>query len=468
MSDKNHSYDVVVIGAGPGGYVAAIRAAQLGLKTALVDKSSHLGGTCLNVGCIPSKALLHSTEVYHDLLHKKEQYGIKADNISADVSALMKNKDSVVTKLTGGINQLIKANKVALFVGEAKFLNVQEIEVKGKDNVKLTAQNIIIATGSTSIELPFMKFDGKKIVSSDDAIAFTEVPKKLVVVGAGAIGLELGSVWQRLGSDVTVVELLTKVAPTFDDDISKHAERFFKRQGMKFELGAKVTGYKEKGSEVVLTAEKDGKTLEFPADKILVAVGRKPFTEGLGLDNVGVKLDERKRVIVNKKYQTSIPMIYAIGDVTPGPMLAHKAEDEGVAVAEIIAGKAGHVNYTAIPNVIYTDPEIASVGISEQEAKAEGIPVSIGKFPFSANGRALASGYPDGLVKVIACAKNDTLLGVQIIGHNASELIAAAVTHMEYRGSAEDMARTATAHPTLGEALKEAAMAVEKRSIHSM
>lgn len=467
MADSSHSYDLVVIGAGPGGYVAAIRAAQLGLKTAIIEKRPNMGGTCLNVGCIPSKALLHSTEVYNKLAHHKDEYGIKADNISVDLAALMKNKEGVVNKLRGGIQQLLKMNKVTTYIGEGKFSSAHEIEVSGDKPVKLSTKNTIIATGSATIELPFMKFDGKKIISSDEAIALTEVPAELVVVGAGAIGLELGCVWQRLGSKVTVVELLPKIAPTFDDEISKQAERIFKKQGINFELGAKVTGTKDAGKKIILLAERDGKVLEFPADKILVAVGRKPYSDNLGLEKAGISLDDRKRIVVDKKLQTSVPGIYAIGDVTPGPMLAHKAEDEGIAAAEIIAGKAGHVNYDTIPNVIYTDPELSSVGISEQDAKKQGIAVNVGKFPFAANGRALASSAPDGMVKIVACSTTDKILGVQIIGANASELIATAVTHMEYGGSSEDLARTVTAHPTLGEALKEAAMAVEKRAIHS-
>ena len=459
MSD----FDLIVIGAGPGGYVAAIRASQLGLKTALVEKGKHLGGTCLNVGCIPSKALLHATELYHEMHDKGASYGITATKLSMDVKGMMKYKDDVVNQLRKGIEFLIKNNKITLLSGTGKITNANTVSVGKKS---YTTKNILIATGSTSVELPFMKFDGKTVISSDEGIAFDTAPKKLVVVGAGAIGLELGSVWARLGSDVSVVELLPQVVSTYDDDICKMAERLFKRQGIKFFLNHKVTGLKQKGKKTFLTATHKDKAIEFEADKILVAVGRKPFTEGLGLESCGIELDAHKRIPVNAHFQTKAPNIYAIGDVIHGPMLAHKAEEEGIAAVELMAGKAGHVNYEVIPNVVYTDPEIASVGLSETEAKERGIEVNTGKFPFAGNGRALAACAGDGLVKIIACKKTDKLLGVQVIGKNASELIASAVVHMEYGGSAEDIARTITAHPTLSETLKEAAMAVDKRAIH--
>tara|TARA_B100000965_G_scaffold406801_1_gene448804 strand:+ start:5682 stop:7085 length:1404 start_codon:yes stop_codon:yes gene_type:complete len=463
------SFDLIVIGSGPGGYVAAIRGAQLGLKTALVEKNAHLGGTCLNVGCIPSKALLHSTEMYHFIEEQSAEHGISVKGASMDIAKLMKRKESVVDKLRMGIQQLVKGRKIALFSGTGQLAGNGKVNIRGdKEKQTIEGKNILIATGSTSIELPFLPFDGKTVISSDDAIALKKAPNKLVVVGAGAIGLELGSVWKRLGSEVTVVELLPKVAPTFDDDICKLAERIFKKQGMHFELGAKVTGMKKDKGKTFLTAEKNGKALEFEADVILVAVGRCPYTDNLGTEAAGLQLDERKRIAVNKHFQTNLPGVYAIGDVVAGPMLAHKAEEEGVAVVEHMAGKAGHVNYDVIPNVVYTDPEIASVGISEQEAKAQGIAVNIGKMPFAANGRALAVGATDGLVKIIACAKTDRLLGIQILGHNASEMIAEAVAHMEYSGSAEDFARTIHAHPTLSETMKEAALAVDKRAIHAL
>lgn len=458
-------FDVIVIGSGPGGYVASIRAAQLGLKTAIIEKQVNMGGTCLNVGCIPSKALLYSTELYHTIAHKAAANGIKVKSLEPDVASMMGKKTQIVDQLRNGIKALMKANKIEVFNGTGKITSPTEVDVDGK---KLKAKNIIIATGSQVVELPFLKFDGQTVVSSDHAIAFDSIPKKIVIVGAGAIGLELGSVWNRLGSDVTIVELLPRVAITFDHEISKMAERIFKKQGIKFELDAKVTGMKKNGKTVTLTAEKAGKELEFPADKIIVCVGRKPYIDGLGLENLGIERDKQGRVITDKHFQTNVPGIFAIGDVIAGPMLAHKAEEEGVALAELIAGKAGHVNYEVIPNVIYTDPELASVGISEQDAKEQGIEVKTGKFPFAANGRALASDAGEGMVKVIAHAKTDKLLGVQIIGRHASELIAPAVAHMEYGGSAEDMGRTIAAHPTLAETLKEAALACEGRAIHAI
>ncbi len=463
------SFDVIVIGAGPGGYVCAIRCAQLGLKTALIEKSKTLGGTCLNVGCIPSKALLRSSEFYHQTLHAAASHGIKTGKTSLDLPAMMKKKDEVVGTLVKGVKTLVSKKGVTVFHGNAAFADASsvEIEADGKKQT-VSGKNIVIATGSSPVELPFLKFDGKTVVNSDHAIAFDQVPKKLAVVGAGAIGLELGSVWSRLGSEVTVVEFLPRVAATFDADISKLLERLLKKQGLSFELGTKVTGMKKDKKTTLLTAEKDGKELTIPADIILVAVGRAPNTEGLNPKAAGVETDEKGRVRTIGGFRTTAKGVFAIGDVIAGPMLAHKAEEEGVALAELLAGKAGHVNYDVIPNVIYTEPEVASVGITESEAKERNIETRVGKFPFAANGRALANDAPDGMVKVIADAETDRLLGVQILGQNASELIAAAVSHMEYGGSAEDLARTIHAHPTLSEALKEAALAVDKRAIHSL
>jgi len=462
-------YDLLVIGSGPGGYVAAFRAAQLGLKTALVEKDATLGGTCLNVGCIPSKALLHSTEIFHTVKERGEAHGIKATKLTSDIPALMKRKDEVVAQLNGGVAGLAKARKVDVLQGLGSLEGEGKVKVKGDDGDKtVTAEHIIIATGSVPVELPFMKFDGKTIVSSTEAIAFDKVPKKLVVVGAGAIGLELGSVWARLGSEVTVVELLPAVAAFCDKDISKMAERLFKKQGLNFELGAKVTGVKKEGRKHFLTAEKDGKELTFEANKILVAVGRKPTTAGLNADKAGVELDDKGRVKIDNHFRTSAKGVYAIGDVVAGPMLAHKAEEEGVACAELIAGKGGHVNYDVIPNVIYTEPEIATVGIGQDQAKEDKLEVNVGKFNFGGNGRAIASDATDGFIKVIADKKTDQILGMQIIGHGASELIAGAVTHMEYGGSAEDLGRTIHAHPTMSEALKEAGLAVSKTAIHAV
>ncbi len=467
MSKENH-FDLIVIGSGPGGYVAAIRGAQLGLKTAIVEKEDNLGGTCLNVGCIPSKALLHSTEMYHFAGHGAAEHGIDLSNLSISIEKLMAKKSKTVDQLRNGVKHLMKANKIKVFSGLGSLMGGQKVCVRatGK-NIDLVGKHIILATGSSSIELPFLKFDNETVVSSDQAIAFDKVPQRLAVVGAGAIGLELGSVWARLGAQVDVIEFLPTIAPTFDKDVSKMAERLFKKQGLNFHLSTKVTGLKGTKTKRILTAEKGDETIEFEVDKVLVAVGRKPYTEGLGLNTVGIKLDDKGRIPVDAHYKTTADGIYAIGDVIPGPMLAHKAEEEGVACVERIAGQAGHVNYDVIPNVIYTEPEISSVGITEAIAKERGLAIKSGKFNFAGNGRAIAADGTDGFVKVIADKETDKLLGVQIISKGASELIAAAVTHMEYGGSAEDIARTIHAHPTMSEALKEAAMAVAGNSIHS-
>ena len=459
------TYDLIIIGAGPGGYVCAFRAAQLGLNVALVDKRATLGGTCLNVGCIPSKALLHSSEHVTWARQHAGDHGIKFGSIDVDLATLLKKKDDVVSKLVGGVAQLAKARKITVITGAASFLSAGEIEVSGGDApARYTAKNIVIATGSAPVELPFMKFDGATIVSSDHAIAFPSVPKKLVVVGGGAIGLELGSVWSRLGSEVTVVEFLPKIIATYDDDIVRTFTRILQKQGLKIEVGAKVTGF----AKGVLTAEREGQKLEFPADKVLVAVGRRPFTDGLNLEKAGVTLDEKKRVKVDEHLRTSAAGVWAIGDVVAGPMLAHKAEEDGVAVAEWIAGKAGHVNWDLVPAIVYTAPEVASVGLGEDTAKAKGLAVNIGKFNFAANGRAIAASATDGFVKIIADAKTDRILGAQILGNNAGELISEVVTHMEYGGSAEDLGRTIHAHPTMSEAVKEAGLAVSKAAIHAM
>jgi dihydrolipoamide dehydrogenase len=459
------SYDLIVIGAGPGGYVCAFRAAQLGLKVALVEKRATLGGTCLNVGCIPSKALLHSSEHVAFAKSHAADHGLKLGSIEVDLATLMKKKDAVVTKLVGGVAQLAKARKIAVVTGSASFVSANTIEVKGeKDSSQLTAKNIVIATGSAPVELPFMKFDGTTVVSSDHAIAFAAVPKKLVVVGGGAIGLELGSVWARLGSEVTVVEFLPKIIATYDDDIGRNFTRLLQKQGLKIEVGAKVTGF----AKGVLTAEREGQKLEFPADKVLVAVGRRPYTDNLGLEKAGVQLDDKKRVKVDAHLRTSVAGIWAIGDVVAGPMLAHKAEEDGVAVAEWIAGKAGHVNWDLVPAIVYTEPEVASVGLGEDAAKAKGLAVNVGKFNFAANGRAIAADATDGYVKIVADAKTDKILGAQILGHGAGELISEIVTHMEYGGSAEDLGRTIHAHPTMSEAVKEAGLAVSKSAIHAL
>ena len=463
--------DLVVIGSGPGGYVAAIKAAQLGLKVALVEKDPVLGGTCLNVGCIPSKALLHSTEVFHQVTHGKKHGLVGGEKVTIDVPAMMANKDKVVSQLNQGVKFLVSKRGIEIVQGLGR-LDKQPGKVLVRSTAgerTLETKNIIIATGSSIVELPFMKFDGESIISSDHGIALKSVPEKMVVVGSGAIGLELSSVWARLGAQVTVVEMLPTIGgPAYDEDVAKVAQQAFEKQGIKFELGAKVTGVKKSAGGMALTAERDGKPLEFPADKILVAVGRKANTQGLGAAEAGLKLDERGRVVIDDHFRTNLPGVYAIGDVVAGPMLAHKAEEEGVAAAEIIAGKAGHVNYNIIPGVIYTDPEIAGVGMLESEAKAKNIEVKVGKFQLAGNGRAIATDATTGFVKVIADAKTDKVLGVQIVARGGSEMIAAACAHMEYGASAEDIARTCFAHPTISESFKEAAMAVSKSSIHSL
>ncbi len=463
--------DLVVIGSGPGGYVAAIKAAQLGLKVALVEKDPVLGGTCLNVGCIPSKALLHSTEVFHQVTHGKKHGLVGGEKVTIDVPAMMANKDKVVSQLNQGVKFLVSKRGIEIVQGLGR-LDKQPGKVLVRSTAgerTLETKNIIIATGSSIVELPFMKFDGESVISSDHGIALKSVPEKMVVVGSGAIGLELGSVWARLGAQVTVVEMLSSIGgPAYDEDVAKVAQQAFEKQGIKFELGAKVTGVKKSAGGMALTAERDGKPLEFPADKILVAVGRKANTQGLGAAEAGLKLDERGRVVIDDHFRTNLPGVYAIGDVVVGPMLAHKAEEEGVAAAEIIAGKAGHVNYNIIPGVIYTDPEIAGVGMLESEAKAKNIEVKVGKFQLAGNGRAIATDATTGFVKVIADAKTDKVLGVQIVARGGSEMIAAACAHMEYGASAEDIARTCFAHPTISESFKEAAMAVSKSSIHSL
>jgi len=463
--------DLVVIGSGPGGYVAAIKAAQLGLKVALVEKDPVLGGTCLNVGCIPSKALLHSTEVFHQVTHGKKHGLVGGEKVTIDVPAMMANKDKVVSQLNQGVKFLVSKRGIEIVQGLGR-LDKQPGKVLVRSTAgerTLETKNIIIATGSSIVELPFMKFDGESVISSDHGIALKSIPEKMVVVGSGAIGLELGSVWARLGAQVTVVEMLSSIGgPAYDEDVAKVAQQAFEKQGIKFELGAKVTGVKKSAGGMALTAERDGKPLEFPADKILVAVGRKANTQGLGAAEAGLKLDERGRVVIDDHFRTNLPGVYAIGDVVAGPMLAHKAEEEGVAAAEIIAGKAGHVNYNIIPGVIYTDPEIAGVGMLESEAKAKNIEVKVGKFQLAGNGRAIATDATTGFVKVIADAKTDKVLGVQIVARGGSEMIAAACAHMEYGASAEDIARTCFAHPTISESFKEAAMAVSKSSIHSL
>ncbi len=467
MADR---YDLVVIGAGPGGYVAAIRAAQLGMKVACVEKRPTLGGTCLNIGCIPSKALLDSSELYHLAEARFAKHGIKVDKLGIDVPAMLARKDEVVKGLTTGVAGLFKKNKIEPVYGSATIASPTSVKVKKNDGgeVVLETKNILLATGSAPVELPFLKFDGKTVVSSTEALCFEKVPQHLVVVGGGYIGLELGSVWKRLGAKVSVVEFLPRITPMADVEVGAALHKSLAKQGLEFYLETKVTGADVKGGKATVKAEtKDGKALSLDADRVLVAVGRKAYVEGLGLDGVGVKYDPKtNKVAVDGHYRTNVPSITAIGDLIDGPMLAHKAEDEGVAVAEILAGKAGHVNYETIPSVIYTWPEMASVGITEEQAKERGQEYRVGKFPFLANGRAKAMDETEGFVKILADAKTDRVLGVHIFGPRASDMIAEAVTTMEFAGSSEDIARICHAHPTLSEAVKEAALAVDKRAIH--
>src|SRR5947199_3587350 len=463
-------FDVVIIGSGPGGYVAAIRAGQLGLKTAMVEKDKDLGGTCLNVGCIPSKALLTSSD--HLMFAKKEaeKHGIVIGNVDVDLNKMQQRKEKVVKTLTGGVRALMKTNKVTTFEGLGTITAPGKVSVKSSDPAaagqEIETKNIIIATGSVPVELPFAKFDGKIIVSSTEALCFTEAPKKFLVIGAGAIGLELGSVWNRLGSEVTMLEFLPRIALGFDLELSNLLQRALTAQGIKFHLETKVTDVKIENGRAIASADKANEKLTFEADKVLVSVGRRPFSEGLGAEKVGVEFDEKKRIKIDKHFRTNIEGIYAIGDVIAGPMLAHKAEDEGIACVEIIAGKSGHVNYDAIPGIIYTNPELAGVGITEDQAKEKAMNVRIGKFPFRANGRALANEDVEGVVKFIADAKTDKILGAHILQHAASELIAEPTSVIEFGGSSEDLGRTCHSHPTLSEAVKEAAMAVEKRALH--
>ena len=461
-------FDVVIIGSGPGGYVAAIRSGQLGLKTALIEKDKELGGTCLNVGCIPSKALLTSSD--HLVFVQKEaaKHGIVIDGAHADLAKMQQRKNKVVKTFNSGVRSLMKTNKVTVIEGIGTITAPGKVSIKSSsgDTQEVEAKNIVIATGSVPVELPFAKCDGQTTVSSTEALEFTEPPKKMVVIGAGAIGLELGSVWNRLGSEVTVLEFLPRIALGFDLELANLLQRLLTAQGMTFHLEAKVSGVTVENGQATVTATKDGQELKFDADKVLVCVGRRPFSDGLGVEKAVIELDEKKRIKVDKHYRTNVQGIYAIGDVIAGPMLAHKAEDEGIACVEIIAGKAGHVNYEAIAGIIYTNPELAGVGLTEDQAKEQGVDVRIGRFPFRANSRALCSDDVEGMVKVVADAKTDRVLGTHILHHAASELIAEAVSVIEFGGSSEDIGRTTHAHPTLSEAIKEAALNVDKRALH--
>ena len=466
MSEK---FQAIVIGGGPGGYVCAIRLSQLGIKTACVESRGSLGGTCLNIGCIPSKSLLNLSENFHKVKHFSN-LGIEISAVKLNLEKMMKNKDKVVTILTKGIEFLFKKNKVTHYKGTGSFKSATQVSIiddKKKETI-IDSDKIIISTGSEPISLPGVKFDEKVIVSSTGALALSKVPKKMVIVGAGYIGLEMGSVWSRLGSEVHVVEFLDHITPGMDKEISKEFMKILQKQGINFHLQTKVNSIKKnnKGA-VVSTTNKNGKKINFECDVVLVSVGRKPNTKNLNLDAIGIALDDKKRVKVDKNFQTNVKNIYAIGDVIAGPMLAHKAEEEGIAIAELIAGQSGHVNYNIIPGVVYTSPEVASIGKTEEQLKDLNQKYKVGKFPFMANSRAKAINETDGFVKILAEEKTDKVLGVHIIGSHAGEMIAQIAIAMEFGASSEDIARTCHAHPTFSEAIKEAALSVDKRPIHS-
>jgi dihydrolipoamide dehydrogenase len=459
-----NEHDLVIIGAGPGGYVAAIRAAQLGMNVACIEKEPALGGTCLRVGCIPSKALLESSERYHEAGAEFKKHGIKVGKLELDLAAMLKRKDATVSALTKGVEGLFQKNKVTRYQGTGTIQGAGKVVVEGKDKAELKAKHILIATGSVSAKLPGIEFDDDRIGDSTTALSYPEVPGHLVVIGAGVIGLELGSVWKRLGSKVTVLEYLDHVLPGMDADISKEALKVFKKQGIEFRLSTRVTGAKPKGKKCVVSAEDMD---DITCDRVLVAVGRKPNTECLGLENIGIKTDKRGCIPVNEHWQTEVKGVYAIGDVIEGPMLAHKAEEEGVACVEYIATGYGHVNYNAIPNVVYTHPEIASVGRTEEQLKEAGVEYNSGRFHFMGNGRARALGDTTGWVKILADKRTDRVLGAHIIGPRAGDLIAELAVSIEFGASAEDIARSSHAHPTLAEAVKEAALAVAGRALNA-
>jgi len=463
------SFDLVIIGSGPGGYVCAIRAAQLGLTTALVEKHSTLGGTCLNVGCIPSKALLESSDLFAAASHRFADHGIAVAGVSLELGQMMSRKQQIVTELVDGVAMLMKKNKVTVVTGHGVVTSPGRVMVRGESGEQqLEATSICLAMGSVPVELPFMPFDGERILSSTEALSFTEVPERLIVIGAGAVGLELGSVWSRLGAKVTVVEMLPTIAPFADKQMSGSLQRALEAQGLEFRLSTKVTAAKVTKKSVTVTVSNDkGETDELRCDRVLVAVGRRPNSGGSGLEKVGVELEAGGRVKIDEHFRTNVPGIYAIGDLVRGPMLAHKAEEEGIALAELLAGKPGHVNYDAIPNVIYTEPELAMVGRTEAELKEAGIAFNTGRFMFRPNGRAKSLGLLDGMVKILADKETDRILGVHMVGPRVSELIAEAVVAVEFRASAEDIALTSHAHPTLSEVVREAALAVGKRALHS-
>tara|TARA_Y100000389_G_scaffold193080_1_gene221481 strand:- start:943 stop:2349 length:1407 start_codon:yes stop_codon:yes gene_type:complete len=464
------NFDLVIIGGGPGGYVCAIRAAQLGLKTACVESRGTLGGTCLNVGCIPSKSLLNLSENFHKAKNNFNQQGIEIDGIRLNIEKMMSNKNKSIQVLTKGVEFLFKKNKVTYYKGKGVLFSKNDIVVYEDNNSRknIRTKNIVIATGSEVTSLPGIEIDEKNIVSSTGALSFSKVPNKLAVIGGGYIGLEMGSVWSRLGSNVTVIEYLDHITPGMDREVSNEFQKILTKQGIKFKMESKVNAVKNKGASVTInyTDIKSSKEEIIEVDKVLVSVGRKPYTEGLNLSKVGIKKDDKGRIEVNHKLQTSIDNIYAIGDVIKGPMLAHKAEEEGIAVAEILSGQAGHVNYNVIPGVIYTSPEVATVGKTEEQLKSENTTYKIGKFPFLANSRAKVNNETDGFVKILADSKTDKVLGVHIIGPHSGDMIAEMALAMEFGASAEDIARTCHAHPTHTEAVKEAALSVDKRPIH--
>jgi len=461
-------YDLIIIGSGPGGYVAAIRAAQLGMKVACVEKEPTLGGTCLNIGCIPSKALLNSSEKYIELKTHAEEHGIKTGKVDLDLSTLMQRKDKIVKQLTAGIGFLFKKNKITYLNGTASFVDKQNIKVKSSKELTLSAKNFIIATGSSSMERPGITVDEKKIVTSTGALSLSAVPKTMLVIGGGYIGLEMGSVWSRLGTKVTVVEKLDRIVPTMDGEIATVFMKSLEKQGLEFKLSHKVIATKSgsKDVEVTMESEQDKKQVKDKFNVVLMSIGRKPNTEELNLEKIGVKLNDQQAIEVDQQYKTSVDNIYAIGDVAPGPMLAHKAEEEGVACVEIINGQKTHMNYDTIPAIVYTNPEVASVGKTEEQLKESKTEYKVGKFPFMANGRALTTSESEGFVKILADKKTDAILGAHIIGHDAGQLVAEIVTAMEFGGSAEDIARICHAHPTTSEAVKEAALNVDGRAIH--
>ena len=464
-----NKFDVIIIGGGPGGYVCAIRAAQLGLKTACVESRGTLGGTCLNVGCIPSKSLLNLSENYHKAKKDFTNQGIEISNINLNIDKMMSNKNKSVQVLTKGVEFLFKKNKVTYLKGKGVIFSKNDVVVyENKEKKSYKAENIVIATGSASTSLPGIDIDEKNIVSSTGALSFSKVPKELIVIGGGYIGLEMGSVWSRLGSKVTVVEYLNYITPGMDREISNEFQKILTKQGVNFKLNSKVISVKNSGEKVTVNFvnNESKKEISLECDKVLVSVGRKPYTEGLNLSKIGIKKDTKGRIEINNKFQTSVNNIYAIGDVIQGPMLAHKAEEEGIAVAEILAGQAGHVNYNVIPGVIYTSPEVATVGKTEEQLKEDKVDYKIGKFPFLANSRAKVNNETDGFVKILAHSKTDKILGVHIIGPHCGDMIAEMALAMEFGASAEDVARTCHAHPTHTEAVKEAALAVDKRPIH--